>query len=366
MNQKLRILLTVVGAFAAGMSPGLAAQLEQWDDGQGKKFRGTPAEVMGPFALFRTEDRAGRPVLLHFLSANDCVRFHRGLPAYADETLPWAKSQGEVSREFPSNVFRLAGDNLERADLRTEPEPKLLMLLCVSGSSDRFRDLMEECAPAYVRLRAKYPELFETIYISARRSAIDHVGLARLTKMPWLIADFDRLSSMPKTMRLAPVQDQWLWVINRDGVPMVSTGAVHTADVTKALGELEALLALLRPGNSRTWPDRVHYYRAVHAAEHSQDRADPRLIGNPVDAAALRQFGLDRLVATMNVAADGSVTEVEISPGENMTAEIAEAAAQALRKAVFAPAVDHGVFVDGVYNLSMDVAPSGATPPPTR
>jgi hypothetical protein len=64
----------------------------------------------------------------------------------------------------------------------------------------------------------------------------------------------------------------------------------------------------------------------------------------------LKQRGVYRFDATIDVAADGSITGSKLSPGGDLPANLEAPLADALRKAVLVPAVDNGKFVAGVYN----------------
>jgi hypothetical protein len=111
----------------------------------------------------------------------------------------------------------------------------------------------------------------------------------------------------------------------------------------------------MRPDNPSSWNDRAYYLRAVQPAAYRTGRCDPVLLGNPFRAEALKQRGVFRFDATIQVAADGHVTGVSVKPDENLSPAMAEVLGDALRQAVLVPAVENGKFVDGICAYHFEV-----------
>ena len=176
--------------------------------------------------------------------------------------------------------------------------------------------------------------------------------------MSWLVADLRDESKLEVVSRFAPNDGFGFVVVNRDGVPLVYSGAENEAAVKRAMDELAGLLDLLRPDNRRSWKDRAYYLSIVQPAAYPTGHCDPVLVGNPIIAEGLRQRKIFRVDAAIQVAADGSVRQVDFTPDTGLAPDIATAIAGAFQKAaIFVPAVDNGKFVDGVYAYHFEVAP---------
>jgi hypothetical protein len=356
----LRFTFLTCGLIAAASTVGLsvaAAKSEQWQDLQGNRFRGEPAEVIGPMALFRTSDTTGRRVMFRQLTPEDCLRFHeqvRGRPARAAD---WAEAKGEISQELRGKVMRLEGDHLVPAELQGRPEPEFFILFMASHGEGKSWEMMGSAGPAYAKIQQKHPGMVEAVFYGLRHTKAEHIDMAEGMKMSWLVTDFREQSKMEITSRFAPGEGYGMVVVNRDGVPFISSGGETEAAVKEAMDELAGLLDLMRPENPRSWKDRVHYLKAIQSSLYATGHCDPMLVGNPIIAEGMKQRKIFRFDATVQVAADGHVARVEFTPDASLSTEMAAAIGGAFEKAaVFVPAVDHGKFVDGVYAYHFEVA----------
>src|SRR5690606_23853025 len=78
------VAVTLLAASAAN-----AAKVETWTDFDGKKFKGEPTGLYGPFAFIKTSRTSTRGVRLRSMSPQDCVRFYEGLSTLPERADDW-------------------------------------------------------------------------------------------------------------------------------------------------------------------------------------------------------------------------------------------------------------------------------------
>jgi hypothetical protein len=334
----------------------LGAKSEKWQDAAGNKFRGEPAEVIGPMALFRTSETGWRMVPLHLLSPDDCVRLNDCLRSVSPRADEWAQAKGEMTRELTGNVLRLENDKLVPTALKGRPEPEFFIVLYASHGEGKSWEMIGNVFPAYQKLQQDFPGMVEALFFGTSDTNSDHVDMAKGMKMPWLIIDFHDRSSIHLLSGFVFDSKYGIVVVNRDGVPLLSSQAETKEAVDKAMGTLHSILEGMRPENIKSWADRLYYFRAVQPAVFKDGHADPVLVGNPLIANGLKQRNVYRFDANIDVAADGTIAAVTLSPGGDLPPKLEAPLAEALRKAVFVPAVDHGKFVAGVFHYHFETA----------
>jgi len=333
------------------------AKIEEWKDTQGKVFKAEPAADLGPFALFRTVTGGGIRVPWRALSAADCVRFEQQLVNRPAPAARWSDATGELTGRLRGHVSQLAGITLTNAPLENRPEPNLVIIFLVDNSASGSWDMIKEAAPLYETLLAKHPGTAAGVQYGVNHSPQEHSDMAQRTQVPWLLVDYSEQRLIPSLFRLSPKRGEFaLYAVSRDGVPIFGTSNPDEAAVRQFFVDAEALLGLLRPENPLSWPDRAHNLAALHAARHAQDRAGPLLVGNPLVAKGLRDRGIFRVAASIEVAADGKVTAVTLKDEDAIPEAMRKPLVTALqRSAVFAPAIDHGQAVAGSYDYLVEV-----------
>ncbi len=351
------------GCFFALACLGLAATARaastEWKDNQGGTFKGTPVEALGPFALFQTGPAAGRVLAWRALAPADCIRFYeqtRTKPARSDD---WAKSRSVLSMEITDRVKRLQGDELVPAGLAGRPEPEFLILFFANNAVAKSWDMLGHSIEPFNKLQQSYPGQVEGLYFGMWHTAAEHNNMAISLKLPWLVANFrdeDRLGTVAQFAPLSDPESFAAVVVNRDGVPVAAANNPEDKDLTKLFADLSGLLDVMRPGNPRSWPDRVYYLRAIQPVAFVTGRADPVLVGNPLIPEGLRQRNIRQVDAEIDVDGDGRVTAVTIKPDGGVSPEMVAPLSDALKKAcVFVPAVDNGKFVAGSYRYHLEV-----------
>lgn len=344
----------VAAALAGGWSPA-GAKSEVWRDAEGNRFRGEPAEVIGPLALFGTSATSGRRLALHLLTSEDCVRLYEELRTKPARASDWADAKGTISQELFGNVMRVEGGRLVPASLKGRPEPEFFVLFFASHGAGKSWEMMGNATPGYARIQQEYPGMIEAVFYGLGHTRADHADMAAGMNLPWLVTDLSAQGSMDRISHFAPGDGYGMVVVNRDGVPLFSSGADSEAAVKQVMGELAGLLQLMEPGNPASWKDRAYYLRAIQPTAYADGQCDPVLVGDPLRPDALKQRGVFRFEAAIQVAADGRVSDVVVKSGGDLPPEFAAPIGEALRQAVFVPAIKNGKWVNGVYAYHFEV-----------
>ncbi len=357
MHPRITLLLASAAIAAAGvLTPAAAGKNETWIDTDGNRFKGEPAEVIGPLALFRTSARSSRLVPLHLLKAEDCVRFYKAIRDRGERAADWAQAQGGITRELFGRVAHVADDRLVALDLKGRPEPEFVIVFF--GDNNQGKSWSMAGWPAselYASLQQRYPGLVEALFWAPRAERYEQEKMAVTMKMPWLVVDYGARMSLVRLMDLAPDRDFGITIISRDGVPVFVSGGENEAAVRKAFTDLDLLLALTRPDNPKGWKDRAWYLQAVQPVAHANDAAAPVLVGDRLSADALQRAGIAHLDAVIKVNASGRPIKVSFPNGEkDLKEEMAVPVGDALMESLFVAAVDHGRFVDGVYEYHFE------------
>ena len=348
------LLLTLSGA---GLN--LAAKSSEWKDVQGTSFKGEPVEVIGPFAIFRTSTGSGQRMLLRGMPAEECLRFFNEIsrrPALAEQC---SAAKGAATNELIGRTlrFRYEDKKLIPADLSLIPEPQLLLVLYGSHGDGEAWTMLDNMAAIDARIQRVFPGLLQTVFMGVRHSETEHRRMATAKQIPWLIADFSAQGGMSILSRFAPAEGTNMVLLSREGVPLLSGRATDLTETGKFCDQLTEFLALINPANPLMWKDRTHYLGTTRLKEYAQRNTGPLLVGNPLRADGLRQRGIERIVARLGVAADGSVTPTLILEKSTVPPAMVDPLIDALRKAVVLPAVDHGVAVTGTLDYTLEVPP---------
>lgn len=347
IHRRLPLFCVIVALLSHPFAGFAAAKPEDWVTKQGEKFRATPVQLLGPFALFLTEKMAGKRVVLGQLSEADCVRFNAAIANESPRAVRWTDAQGVATKSLLGNVQKLVNDAYSIAEFNRVPEPEFLVLLFASYNSKRAWECVEEFLPEYKRVGERFPGTFEVLFFGVRHGEAEHLLMMQRLKMPWLTPDRNELGDLRRLQLYGPSEGQRLLLITREGVPVASSECKTKGEVDALVGELEAMLFLMRPTAKRAWPDLIYYFRAVRQAAFQSGQAEPMLIGHLLDASSLQKAGISVVAARLQVSADGIVTSADVQPTGGVTSEVAAMLAQTLMKSAMVPAVDNGKFVEG-------------------
>lgn len=337
----------------------LQAKMSTWKDVQGASFKGEPTGILGPFAVFRTGSGSGRRVLLRAFTPEDCRRIHAEIAALPPRADSFAQAKGYATSDLVGHVGRIRNKELAPADLSAQPEPELLLVLSGSHNSGDGWFMASNFVQFYHRIQRLHPGLMEAVFLGARHDPLQQRNMATQSGMPWLVADLPRQAGMSELRRFIPqVEGTNAVLVTRHGVPLVA-GSVSDADEIQVFMDQTAeLLALIDPENAAGWADRVHYLRATRPVTFAAARGAPLLVGNPLRAEGLRQYGVKRVAARLTVDAAGKVAAEIVSGPEDLPRELSAPLAEALSRAVVMPAIDHGQPVAGVLDYVLEVPPA--------
>lgn len=350
------VLFTTLLLASALVAP---AEFSEWKDVQGNSFNAEPVEALGPFALFRTLNGAGRRLPWRALPAAECVRFEAQAGSKPAPAARWTDANGEITGRLRGYLHSFQDINAVIANLDVIPEPELLIVFYVEASASGSWEMINQAIPLYEALRAKHGGEVAAIQYGVNHTTQDHSDMILRTKAPWLLVAHGEQQRIAPLFRLNPRRGEFaLYALTRDGVPVFGTPNPDAAAVVQFFTDATALLGLLRPENPHSWADRAHYLGALRLHRHQQDSAGPELVANPLVKRTLRSLherGIAKIEARIDVGADGKATAVTLKEDPAISAKLAGDLAKALQQfSVFAPAVDRGQPVAGTYDYSVD------------
>lgn len=333
------------------------AEIQDWTDPQGNVFKAEPAEALGPFALFRSPTGTGIRLPWRALSAADCVRFEQQVGDQPAPAARWSDANGELTGRLRGYLQVYQDVNLVNANLSARPEPHVLIVFYVENSASGSWDMISKAIAPFRALQERHPGEVDAIQYGVNHGAREHGDMALRSNVPWLLVEHDEQRRIPALLRLTPKRSDYaIYALTRDGVPIFAAANPDEAAVNQFFADASILLGLLHPGNPKSWADRAHYLGALHAARHQQDSAGPVLVGNPLVPKGLKDRGIFRVAARIEVGADGKATAVTLRDEESIPEAMRQPLAAALqRSAVFVPAVDRGQFVPGTYDYLIEV-----------
>ena len=354
----IRIIPAVILTGMTAFSTPVAVKASEWKDAQGASFRGDPTEVIGPWALFKTGGLSGRRVFLHAFSPADSVRLFKEISTRPPLAPNWAGAKGAATRDVIGHVLQLKGKMLVPADLASMPEPQLLLVLVGSHNDGESWAMVSNMTPIYHRIQRVHPGLMGAVFFGVRHDNEQHRNMATGAGMPWLIADFPVEMEMGELKRYAPKEGTNMVLLSREGVPLLAAPASDREATMRFVDQLSEIVTLISPLDPRGWKDRVNYFSAIRPVAFAQSRSEPLLIGSPLRAAGLRKYGVTRINAHFDVAADGKVVPALHSTAAEVPPELVAPLTDALRKTAILPAIDHGNAVAGGLDYILDVPPA--------
>lgn len=344
---------------AAATSLRTAAKFSEWHDAQGVSFRGEPAEVIGPFALFRTSGNGGRRMLLRGLGPAESQRFYQEISGHAPRALRWSDAKGLATSDLVDKVLRVESKKqMVPADLRATPEPELLVVLYGSHNDSESWQMVTNFIPTHRRIQRVYPGQVATVFIGIRHSALQHREISTESFMPWLVADFSEQSEMRSLVPFVPKEGTLMLLLSREGVPLLAMRATDLAAIRKFTDTLAEMLFAVQSSNPRSWEDRAAYFGAVRPLEFARATTGPMLVGDPLKVDVLRRYKVERVAAKMNIDASGKVQDATLQPDSRVPADLVAGIIDALqRQSVFLPGIAQGKPVAGSYDYTVDVPP---------
>lgn len=346
--------LVVAAALSLGLAHSASAKMTSWKTTDGKKFRGEPAAIVGPLAIFKTGKVTSSRVALNLLSPGDCVRFYNELNELPKRADDWANATSRVTREMFGGVRRLNNGKLEVVSLSGRPEPEYIILFSAVHDRKVTWDIMQYAIDEYPGLKNDFPGETEAFFFGNRINDLGYLEIATEINLPWLIRDIADRARMEHISELLPPGYEQLLFVTRNGVIIDGTRSSSEADVNKTMANIRLFLSLDRPGAIGAMKEREYFYRAVQPVVFATGSSDPIMVANPINADAIRAAGVQKLSATLAVDAEGKVSGVEMSGDNTLTEELSGSLSTALMRARFVPAVTDGKWVAGSYPYSLE------------
>lgn len=348
-------LLTVTVVLA--IPSALLARAETWTGPDGKEFRGEPAAIHGPVAVFRTGAKTSRRLPLGALSAADCVRFQAAIDALPLRAATWAAAKGSLTHDVVGALYRLENKELARVDFAAVPEPEIVILVFASNNDGASWGALNAINAGYPELRRKAGDAVEAIFVGVGHNAEQHRNMASSTNLAFPLTDYHAQQQMSDVKSFAPGKPPYVVAVTRHGAFLQAATGEKYEDFAKFMTDFAQLATARNPNNPAGWADRLHYLRAVKPTLFKAGTCGPEMLGHPLNLEVLRKHGVRRVDAQFEIAADGKVTAVKVATNDVIDGDFAAILEQALAQSPFVGAVDHGVFVAGSYPFGLDIAP---------
>jgi hypothetical protein len=333
-----------------------AAKADNWKNAKGESFSATPSEVLGPWALF--DD--GTFVPLSSLSNEDCVRFYKELKesGATERSADWKTATSKISAELYGRLLNYSGSELAPYSQSGRPEPEFYIIFFTQADKNMsWNELQRSTPQLYADLVKAHPDMVQGVVFGVGDTAQDQFDISVNTKGDWMFTVFESEVQMRTLAHMIPTNFYGIVAMTRNGVALAGPDSTTDDQVKATFGKLSSLLDHMKPNDPKVWLAKLHYYRAVQPVAFADGRSDPMLMGNPLVAAMLRKMKIYKVDATFHVAADGKVSSVDVTPYDMAPDTLKMFQDGFQRGTLFVPAVDHGKFVDGVYQYHMEIAP---------
>jgi hypothetical protein len=354
MPKLTRLGLCVAIAACCGLSITAFGKPEEWKNGKGETFTATPSDLIGPWAVF--DD--GTLVPLGLMSDADCVRFYqsvKNLPARASN---WKDAKGAVSAETYGRLQHYSGSELAPDVEDGKPEPEFFIIFFTTIDHNQSWNELQRSAPElYSKMIHEYPGRVVGIVFGVGEQVQDQFDISNNTHGEWLFTVFDSEVLMRTLTHRIPTNNYGVVVMTRNGVPLAGPDATAEEQEKAIFKTLDDILSHSKPTDPRVWVQQRHYWAAVQPVAFANGVSPPLLMGNPLNEEILRKMKIYKVDAKFHIAADGRVVSVDVVPYD-MPPKTVKMFTDGFQKGtLFVPAVDHGKFVDGVYDYHIEVAP---------
>jgi hypothetical protein len=337
-----------------GLGQAALAKSEEWKDPAGNTFEASASDIVGPWALFDN----GTLIPLNLMSDEDSVRFYERLKDKPVRAADWKDAKSSVSSELYGRLLHYNGLDLEKDDEKGREEPEFFMIFFSTNDKNMtWKMLRNETPDLYAKMMKAHPTMIQGVVFGVGEEMADHLDLAVNTHGDWFYTLFGAEVEMRTLKTMIPTNLYGIVVMTRDGVPLYGPDASNEEEIQSIFDKVNAMLVHAEDRDPRDWIARAHYYRAVQPVAFASGHSDPLLMGNPLVAAVLRKMKIYNVDATFHVKADGTITAVDMKPGELAPDTEKAFSAGFKRGCLFVPAVDNGKFVDGTYEYHMQVAP---------
>ena len=223
----------------------------------------------------------------------------------------WNDSASAVAKSLNKRLLILQGDKLVPLALGDRPEPEFYLAYCSAHWCPPCRAFTPKLVAEYTRLQAKYPGMFELIFISSDESAGDQAKYAREAKMPWPVVRFPAAGSVKPIERWHGPGIPDLIVTNREGhVIFKSYEGERYLGPGAVLANFAQLLTEIDPANPATQRarHRLEGLMRIRAAANAPVAAKPYLLS--LDPRRYQTLTTREFTAQSKLDAAGKVSEV--------------------------------------------------------
>jgi len=237
---------------------------------QGKIIPGKISSVHGPIVIVATA-RSQMIAMLDGLDEQSLGKVAEFLATKPAVRPKWEGSQSAVARSLNKKLLILQGDKLVPFNPGERPEPEFYLAYFSAHWCAPCRAFTPELVAGYASLQAKYPGVFELVFLSDDESSFDQVTYAREAKMPWPMVKFSAAEG------IVPFE-QWhgrgipdLMVTNREGrVIFKSYEGEEYIGPREVLNRFSLFLTEIDPANPATKRSRYRLEAIAHVRSSAQ------------------------------------------------------------------------------------------------
>jgi hypothetical protein len=337
---------SVTGAMAAvavGLVSATSARGDEWTDAQGKTFKATAVEALGPFAVFSEKPTVGRCLPVQALPLAELARFSTAVKNRPARAADWAHATSGLTAELRGHLEKVEQKQLVPFAVEGRPEPAIVVVLFLNQEAGDTWKLLWGSVDPISKLAKLPPGLVECVAYGSKYLPKEWARTVADVAAPWSLVRVDDRHQLTKLGEFVPRVGYGAIVFTRDGVPLF--GALDPdEDAVKAFWQrVISFVALLEPANPFSWRPLAHYRTAGKIAAHPTGRIEPELIGYAIRPGSLARQKIHAFDATLQVSADGIVTAVtEITAETAIPPKLHEAIVTTLKKAVLVPALENG------------------------
>ncbi|MFW6353860.1 MAG: hypothetical protein ACOC3I_05685 [Verrucomicrobiota bacterium] len=349
MKYPLRLLCPIV---LLSLLPVDGFARQEWSDLAGNTFKGEPTGLVGPLAIFQTPRQTGRLVPLDQLSPETCAEVYRALEKLPPPAPRWSEATGEATSEVAEVAHQLSDGEIVEADLEGRPEPRFIGLFFMSWhNTSAGWDMFQEVVDGSRALTEDFPEDIAFFFHGLRHNGAEHDKMVKDKNFDWLFARYGEQRRLRTFGRLEPRQQPYLYIIDRQGTPILGTLGTEDGEVAQTLTQARRFLEAAQVDDPAGWRAQLRFYTEARQRVHEKGSVAPRMIGFPLKREALASNGITAFTAHFEVTAEGRADTVEIEPGPGIPTELIGVVIPALLQTPFAPALDDGQPVAASYTL---------------
>lgn len=354
---------STAGALTVGLLSLLLAtsgRAEEWTDAQGKTFKADAVEALGPFAIFSEKPTVGRCLPVQALPLAELARFSAAVKSRPAHATDWANATGALTTDLRGRLEKVEQQKLVACVVDARPEPAVVVVLFLNKEAGDTWKLFWGSMESMGKLARLEPGFVECVGYGVNYGPTGWLDLVKGSSAPWSLVKLDAQPLLKTLAPFVPRSGYRVVAFNRDGVPLFGTINPDEDAVQEFWKKVGGFVAMLEPANPFSWRPRAYLRTAEKIAAHPQGRVEPELIGYAIRPGSLARQNVRAFDATLQVSAEGVVSEVAaIKTEASIPPKLREAIITTLKKAVLVPALENGkpVASEFVYRFRDDPAP---------